>query len=74
MFQVFFLFFVFVFFDIVDSVRRGGREGEGDSSNLDGVIILSLNTHTLISFNLVDGDHYRWGRVFIMVQEGGSVG
>ena len=74
MFQVLFLFFVFVFFDIVDSVRRGGREGEWDSSNLDEVIIFSLNAHTLSSFNLVDYDHYRWGRVFITLQEGGSVG
>ena len=62
MFQVFFLFF----FDMVDSVRRGGREDE--------VINFSLNAHTLISFNLVDCDHYRWGRAFIMLQEGGSVG
>ena len=69
MFQVFFFFF-----DMVDSVRRGGRDGERDSSNLDGVIIFSLNAHTLISFNLVDCDHYRWARAFIMLQEGGNVG
>ena len=37
-------------------------------------LVFCLNAHTLISFNLVDCDHYRWGRVFIMVQERGSVG